>query len=119
MSASGAVFYYDGDCGLCLRLVQRLKKLDDRGSITWTAYQSLDEPPLGISWEDLDRAAYLVSDTDEVSEGFYAIRGLLTRLPALAVLGMFMHLPGVGLIGRPLYRLVARNRKRVLSCGAR
>ncbi len=117
MSVDGAVFYYDGECGICLRLVRRLMKFDARGSITWTAFQSLECPPLGISWEDLDRAAYLISDAGDVSEGFYAIRGLLTRLPALAAVGMFMHLPGVALVGRPLYRFIARNRKSRLSCG--
>ena len=117
MSGSEAVFYYDGDCGMCTRLVSRLQKFDARGLITWTAFQSLKCPPSGISWDDLDQAAYLISDAGEVSEGFYAIRGLLTRLPTVAAIGRFMYLPGVDLIGRPIYRFVARNRKRLSSCG--
>ena len=117
MKSSGAVFYYDGDCGLCMRLVRHLEGLDARGTITWTAYQSLDDPPSGISWEDMEREAYLISDAGEVSEGFYAIRELVARLPAHSVLGKFMHLPGVDLPGRLVYRFVARNRKRLPSCG--
>ena len=117
MSASRAVFYYDGDCGMCLRLVRRLERMNSRDRITWTPYQSLDEPPTGITWEDMDRAAYLISDTGEVREGFYAIRDVLTRLPALSALGLLMYLPGVSLIGTPVYRLVARNRRRISSCG--
>ena len=117
MSSGTAVFYYDGDCGMCLRLVRRLERMDAHGRITWTPYQSLDEPPTGITWEEMDQAAYLISDAGEVREGFYAIRDLLTRLPALSLLGALMRLPGAGLIGRPVYRLVARNRRRLSSCG--
>ena len=117
MSSSEAVFYYDGHCGMCLRLVRWLKRTDSRGRVTWLPYQSLDEPPTGITWEDMGRAAYLVSDSGEVSEGFYAIRELLTKLPALAAIGALMWLPGVSLIGAPVYRLVARNRHRISSCG--
>jgi predicted DCC family thiol-disulfide oxidoreductase YuxK len=117
VSTGPAVFYYDGDCGMCSRLVRRLSKFDSRGSIIWTPYQSLDEPPTGISWEDLDTAAYLISDAGDVCEGFYAIRGMLVRLQGLTTLGKFMHLPGVDLIGRPVYRLIARNRKRLSTCG--
>ncbi len=117
MSSGTAVFYYDGDCGMCLRLVRWLERMDSHGRITWTPYQSLDEPPTGITREDMDQAAYLISDAGEVREGFYAIRDLLTKLPALALLGALMRLPGAGLIGRPVYRLVARNRRRLSSCG--
>ncbi len=117
MSSGGAVFYYDGYCGMCLRLVQWLERMDSRGRIVWIPYQSLDEPPTGITWEDMDRAAYLVADSGEISEGFYAIRALLTKLPALATVGALMWLPGVSLIGAPVYRLVARNRRRISSCG--
>ena len=74
MTSGTAVFYYDGDCGMCLRLVRRLERMDSHRRITWTPYQSLDEPPTGITWEEMDQAAYLVSDAGEVREGFYAIR---------------------------------------------
>ena len=44
--------------------------------------------------EEMDQAAYLVSDAGEVREVFYAIRDALTRLPTLSLLGALMRLPG-------------------------
>ena len=55
MTSGTAVFYYDGDCGMCLRLVRRLERMDSHSRITWTPYQSLDEPPTGITWEEMDQ----------------------------------------------------------------
>ena len=72
-----------------------------------------DTPPLGVTLADMARAAYTVSPDGVVSEGFYAIRALLKAIPALAPLGLFMSIPGVSLIGRPVYRLVANNRRRI------
>ena len=133
MSATHTTFYYDGDCGMCVAFVRRVARFDRRGRVVWTPYQSLDPssanptnpesvadlntslnaPPPGVTLADMDRAAYTISPDGVVSEGFYAIRALLKAIPALAPLGLLMSIPGVSLIGRPAYRLVANNRRRI------
>lgn len=130
MSATHTTFYYDGDCGMCVAFVRRVARFDRRGRVVWTPYQSLDytptnpesvadlntslnAPPSGVTLDDMDRAAYTISPDGVVSEGFYAIRALLKAIPALAPLGLLMSIPGVSLIGRPAYRLVANNRRRI------
>ena len=78
--------------------------------------QSLDTPPPGLSWEDLDRSAYLETPNGDLHEGFFAIRELLLRLPLTAPIGALMLLPGVSMAGVPAYRWVARNRYRISGC---
>ena len=111
-----AVFYYDGECGFCVRLVRRLETRDRHRSTVWVAYQSLDAPPPGIPIEAMERAAYFVSDSGETSEGFFAIRSVLAAVGAFAPLRLLMSLPGAALIGPIVYRLVADNRRRIFSC---
>ena len=134
MSAAHTTFYYDGDCGMCVAFVRRVARFDRRGRVVWTPYQSLLDtpspstgegwdggepprlphaPPPGVTLDDMDRAAYTISPDGAVSEGFYAIRALLKAIPALAPLGLLMSIPGVSLVGRPAYRLVANNRRRI------
>lgn len=130
MSVTHTTFYYDGDCGMCVAFVRRVARFDRRGKVVWTPYQSLDYaltnpesvadldtslnvPPPGVTLDDMDRAAYTISPDGVVSEGFYAIRALLKAIPTLAPLGSLMSIPGVSLIGRPVYRLVANNRRRI------
>jgi predicted DCC family thiol-disulfide oxidoreductase YuxK len=112
-------FYYDGDCGFCIRVVRWLARLDWLRQVTWTAYQSLEQLPQGLSREDLDRAAYL-EDTRRQRRfrGFYAFRRLTLRLPPLLPLAPLFWFPGVDLVGRAVYRWVAANRQRISRCRA-
>lgn len=116
MAREAWTLYYDGECGMCTALVRRLRGLDRRGRISWRPSQSLKQPPAGLGWDDLARSAYLECGPGELLEGFFAIRRLLTALPALWVVGAIMHLPGVSLLGVPVYRLVADRRGRASDC---
>ena len=99
------VFYYDGECGFCIRWVRVLGRMDRAGRVSWVAFQSLDSPPRGIGWEDLKRSAYLDSDplarAADLHEGFFAFRRLTLRIPALLPLAPLFWLPGMGWLGKP------------------
>ena len=111
------VFLYDADCRFCTMLVRWLARADVFKRVTWTPYQSLEMPPPGISWQDLERSAYLVDGCrGRRYEGFYAIRMLTVHLPLLAPLAPIFWFPAIALVGVPLYRWVARNRNRILGC---
>ena len=109
-------FYYDADCGMCTTVVRWLRRFDSRKRITWTAIQTLDTLPKGLSYADLEEAAYLVCASGDNYEGFFAFRKLLLRLPLISPLGALMWIPGAGLIGVPAYHWVARNRYRISGC---
>ena len=113
MSAARTTFYYDGDCGLCVAFTRRVSRLDRQGRVQWTPYQSLPAPLPTITLADMERAAYFISPDGKINEGYHAIRALFRAIPALAPLGLLMSIPGASLIGVPIYRLVADNRRRI------
>ena len=116
MTPNASTFIYDADCGMCASTVRLLRRLDWRDRISWVSAQSLDTPPPGLSWEDLERSGYLKTPAGELHEGFFAIRGLLLRLPMAAPIGALMLIPGIDRIGVPAYRCVAHNRYRLSGC---
>lgn len=119
------VFYYDGDCGFCTLAVRALSFSDFFGRVTWKAFQNLPAPPQGLTWEDLDAAAYLetrssssakaaaADNPPELYRGFYAFRMLTLRLPPLMPLALLLWLPGVERVGEAAYEWVAANRYRI------
>ena len=111
-----STFHYDADCGMCAAVVRFLRRFDTRDRVTWTAIQSLDAPPQGLTRSDLERSAYLVCAPGDNHEGFYAFRKLLLKLPLLSPLGALLWLPGATLIGVPTYRWIARNRHKISNC---
>ena len=118
------VIYYDGECGFCTLCVRVLKPCDFFRRVAWVPYQDLPEPPAGLTWEDLDQAAYLEVRTGGASgdeagsptrlyRGYYAFRMLTLRLPPLFPLAMVAWLPGVNRLGERAYAWVAANRYRI------
>ena len=119
------VLYYDGECGFCTLSVRVLAIADFFHVVTWTAYEELPQPPQGLTWEDLDAAAYLevrkgssgsgerMEEGRKLYRGFYAFRMLALRLPPLMPLVLLLWLPGVNRLGEWAYRWVAANRFRI------
>ena len=119
------VFYYDGDCGFCTLSVRFFALLDFFRKVTWTDFRALPEPPLDLTWEDLDAAAYLEigskstgviegsNGRSKTYRGFYAVRMLSLRLLPLFPLVAVLWLPGVNRIGEVAYAWVAANRYRI------
>ncbi len=111
LAASGRwLCYYDGNCGYCGWVVRRLASLDFLGRVAWIPYQCLEEPPVGLSWEDLDSAVYLERAQGQLYRGFYAFRMLSAVIPPIAPLLPLLWLPGVRFLGEALYARIARNR---------
>ena len=106
-------FYYDDGCGLCAALVRGLRPMDFLGRVRWTPYSSLESPPQGRSWVELDREACLETIDGRIYAGFEGVRRLVLRLPPLLPLAPLLWLPGMGQLGPMLYRWVARNRYRM------
>ena len=111
------VLIYDAVCRFCASLARWLSRADVFQRVTWTPYQSLEMPPPGLSWVDLERSAYLVGGPKgRHIEGFHAFRMLTVRLPLLIPLAPIFWFPGMGVIGAAVYRWVARNRHRIFGC---
>ena len=110
------IFYYDGNCGFCTKVARLLSRIDIFRQVTWVPFQSLDEPPPGLSWEDLDCAAYLSTGKGRLHEGFHGFKMLTLRLLLLVPLAPLFWFPGINLLGVPVYRWIAKNRYRFSAC---
>jgi len=108
-----AIFLYDGDCGLCSAVVDRLRRMRGGETIDWRAYQGERALPSGVSVAALERWAFLVTADGRRLRGFFAFRELSRRLAGLARWSRLLQLPGMSLPGRLVYRLVARHRRRL------
>ena len=113
------VLYYDGECAMCEAARRWLSRLDSRRRIEWKAYQSLERPPYGLSWSDLESAAWLDTGSGRPVRGFNAFRTLALRLPLLLPLAPVLWMPGMGRMGDLAYGWMARNRCRLSLCGKR
>ena len=119
------VLYYDGECGFCTRSVRALAFADFFRVVAWTDFRKLPNPPVGLTWDDLDAAAYLevrrdlpeaakgLGDERRMYRGFYAFRMLSLRLLPLMPLALLLWLPGVNRLGDWAYGWVAANRYRI------
>ncbi len=119
---AGYTVIYDGDCTVCLRFIDYLRRRDPAGTIEIVAYQE-DGVPARFPWIDASRfeeALQLVGPgtaSHDTWEGARAIEQLLRVLPRGPRLGWVFRLP----FARPLfawgYCNFARNRRR-FGCGA-
>lgn len=111
------VLIFDNDCRMCSTLARLLSRVDVFHRVDWIPYQSLESPPPGLDWENLERAAYLVhASNGSHHEGFYAIRMLTVRIALLAPFAPLFWFPGMNVIGVAVYRWVAKNRHRIFAC---
>ncbi|WLR50305.1 DUF393 domain-containing protein [Bacillus tianshenii] len=105
--------YYDADCGLCMQTKRTLRYLDWFRIVKWMPLQQLDEK-VPINKEAAKRELHLVTSNGKVYAGFYAMRRLFLTFPATVLIGAVGYLPFIDKIGVPLYRFIARNRKKLL-----
>ncbi|MBX3433846.1 MAG: DUF393 domain-containing protein [Pirellulales bacterium] len=109
------VVLYDGACGICTTGVRRLLWWDCQRKLS---YLSLHDPEVAQRWPDLPiERLYdemcIVDRTGRRHWGPYAIRYLTKRLRRLWWAMPAAYFPGSMLVGKPLYRWIARNRYRL------
>lgn len=108
------IVLYDGDCGLCMRSVRYLKKLDWIKKLDYMNFQHEEirgaiAPDLHYS--QLDKAMHIKLPNGTFKNGFYAFRTMMWRLPLLFIFTPLMYIPGVPAIGNKAYAYVANRRK--------
>lgn len=112
---SKSVVLYDGECGFCLRAVERLRRLDSRGRLEFVALQAADVPE---RFPGLDAAAmrarmHLVWPDGRAMAGADAYRAICALVPRLRPVAALWWLPGFPALARAVYAWVARNRDRL------
>ncbi|MBI5688326.1 MAG: DUF393 domain-containing protein [Verrucomicrobia bacterium] len=107
---------YDGGCGFCRASLARILALDPTGRIEPVDFRSIDVANLhpALTPEACHTRIYLLEPSARLSGGFHAFRRLSLWLPMLWPLAPLLNLPGLGLIGTPVYDWISRNRFNLL-----
>ncbi len=106
---------YDDDCAVCIAGMKRLKKLD---TLDLVELIPLSKPELPNGYklppvEQMRDELHLIDPTGGVHKGAEAVFYLARILPRTRKYSKLLSLPLVGVVARPVYRLVSRNRMRL------
>ena len=109
---SSRTVIFDGDYGFCQKQVRRGRALDWFKTIDWRARL---EPGLKEKFPQVTGEASLnrmisIRPDGKSYGGFYAVRDILIRLPLTCLPALLLYIPGMSLIGEPVYRWIAKNR---------
>lgn len=101
---------FDVDCGICLWTARLLKRLDPYRRLTFVGNDQIDEFPKGVDAELARKSVVVVDAKGRVHIEERAVFEVGRALPFGVVPLFWLALPGVSLLGRALYRTVAKNR---------
>jgi predicted DCC family thiol-disulfide oxidoreductase YuxK len=104
---------FDGDCTLCQRTVEIMRRLDLFERLTFTDFRH--QPVPGFAPDALARDMHVVG-AGGVFRGFEAYRRLALVLPLGWLAAPILWLPGMGTIGARVYSGIAAGRSAPLAC---
>lgn len=114
------VVVFDGKCGFCQSSVAWLQRFDRNGThLTYVPYQDealLQREAPEADPRRADTEMLLRAPDGSVHGGFFAVRQLCRVLPLLWWALPFVYFPVLSTwMGPPIYRLIARNRRRIMG----
>ncbi|KHE67058.1 thiol-disulfide oxidoreductase DCC family protein [Halobacillus sp. BBL2006] len=111
------IVLYDGACYLCNQSKRFFQKLDWMAKMEWISLQEYEK---FTDLSDYQRKAinqelHVRFPTGYEMKGYDAVTYLMRKCPLTFILGLIFSIPGSGMIGKPLYSLVARNRYKLFK----
>jgi len=107
--------FYDGSCSLCAAKMEAYRQKDANGHLVFVdiSAPSFDPAPYGIPLEAFMYEMHAIDTGGAVYRGVDAFRVIWRALPSnwYGLLGTMAGLPGVNLLARLAYRVVARTRR--------
>ena len=105
---------FDGDCGFCQRSIRWGKRLDWLHQMDW---RTRLEPGLNdtfpqLSGEETQRRMVSIRHDGKTYGGFFAVRDIMIHFPLTFLPALVLYLPGMSLLGVPVYAWIAKNRHR-------
>ena len=106
--------FYDGECPLCVREIDMLRRRDRAGRIQFTniAAEGFDPAALGLDHETMMKRIHARLPTGELIEGVEVFRRLYSAVGFGSIVAM-TRLPGVAGALDIAYKLFAENRLRL------
>src|SRR3989338_6008768 len=114
---------FDGECGFCQRSIKIGKALDWLKKIEWKARleSGTQEAFPQLSLEETQNRMVSIRPDGKAFGGFFAVRDIMLRFPLTFLPAILLYIPGVSLVGVPVYKWISENRHRFgsQSCGIR
>lgn len=108
---------YDQDCYLCKQSKKIMNVIDWFRVFKWESLQQYQDRK-ALTKHDREALAgeiHLKKSDGTTLQGFYAVRYILLRCPITCWIGLLSYLPKADLIGKPIYRWIAKNRYRLFK----
>lgn len=104
---------YDGQCLFCIRSLKLFCAVDFMHVFSF--YDAHDKSRISVTFPELrdadfDNAMFVVTESREVSRGFFAFRRMIWGSPLTWLLIPIFYFPGAGFVGTGVYAWVAKNR---------
>jgi predicted DCC family thiol-disulfide oxidoreductase YuxK len=104
---------YDGQCFFCIRSLKLFRAVDFMHVLSF--YDAHDESRISMTFPELrdadfDNAMFVVSESREVSRGFFAFRRMIWGSPLTWLFIPIFYFPCAGFVGTRVYAWVAKNR---------
>jgi predicted DCC family thiol-disulfide oxidoreductase YuxK len=116
------VVIYDGSCGICRKIINKLQKIEYSANISYVPSSKIETIKIPLAEEiKILAAKYMICyevSKDQVHLGYFAFRRILLLSRKFKIFAMIMFFPGTSLVGRFIYRFVASNRKRMSGKGS-
>jgi predicted DCC family thiol-disulfide oxidoreductase YuxK len=104
---------FDSDCGICLFVCRVLARLDPQKRLTFIGNDDVASFPPGVDPKLVDSTVVVVDPSGRVHIEERAVFEVAQAIPFGVVFAFWLRVPGLNLLGRGLYRVVARNRMRI------
>jgi predicted DCC family thiol-disulfide oxidoreductase YuxK len=107
------VLVFDGRCGMCTRVVNRLARLNRTGRLRIEPLQTPGMADrLGIPDDRLPESAWWLDSSGAVFAGAHAVNAALSAALGTPLPLWIYRLPGIGALQNVIYRWVAAHRYR-------
>ena len=103
--------WMDGDCSLCQRSRAWCELRDPNGRFRFVDFRAAGEDALPVTHKDHETSMWVRDRDGTLLDGFGAWRRIMSEIPGWRWVARLASLPPFSLVGPPLYRLVAANRR--------
>lgn len=107
---------YDGHCGICRCVIRRIQMMDITARCEYLDFQSAADVSAwhpDLTKAHCERELIFIDALGRLYGGFFAFRKISLTIPLMVPFAVLFYLPGMGLLGPVVYRIIARNRRRL------
>ena len=104
----------DGACPVCRRSQAWCEVRDPQQRMVFRDFRRTADPDLPVERRSHEESMWVRTEAGSLHEGFAAWRLIMSQIPGWRRLAQITGLPPISWLGPPVYRIIARFRKRLV-----